>query len=306
VSFASVRVNQLPAWLGGPEARAYQGASGKLLDDLLARQKASVQLGNARLGSIDPADDAGLWAAGEERRILRAPGEDGAAYLERLSRAHSIWYWGGTLPGLTQVFEPFFADHDYVPAYTETRRLDPDRDTMLIALQTARGRANPLYWHAEHPPSCEWITVLHNNQVGGAWDGNYDWFSRVFILLTSPWTDPPLWDADAQWGAGVWGDGGLWGTNITEQEAAYMRAMVRRLKSPSAYPVLAAISLPGGDMWGAPGLWGDGDVWNSLEAVAYLTIGHVWGEEAWLGEGLVDLWGDSGTWGAYEGDPLQR
>jgi len=305
VSFESVRINSLSIWLDGSEARAHQGAVGAAQDSLILSFRDGVKLGHACDGCIDPSDDAALYHAGEERRILRAPGEAGGDYLERLRRSWAIWYWGGTNAGLSQVFEPFYIDHDFVGAYTELVRLDPAQDAEMIALQKMHGRVNPLYWHAEHPPSCEWIQVLNNGEMGGYWDGNAEWFSRVFFLLTSIWTDPPIWTTDDAWGNGLWGDGGLWGTTMTELEAAYIRNMVRRMKSPGSYPTLAAIQLEG-DMWGSPGDWGDGGLWDSVEGVAYLTIGHVWGEEAWLQPGTVDLWGSDGIWEAFEGDPPQR
>ena len=297
--------------MDGPNARAYQGAVAADQDDALAALKSAVKLRWPLPGCVDAADDSGLRAIGEQKRILRAPLEDGDRYRERLERSSLTWYWSGTKAGLLAPWEPFFNADSASPTFVypteELRRLDPIVDATMISIQTARGRVDPLYFHANTPASCTDVQVLNNGEIGGFWDSNAEWFSRVFFLVTSTYVDPYIWNLDGTWGeAGNWGDGGLWGTTMTEQEAAYIRASVRRHKSPGAYPVLAAISMPGGDMWGDPGLWGDGGIWNSRELVIYLTIGHVWGEETWLGDGLVDMWGSDGTWGAYEGDPSQR
>lgn len=305
MSFETARLASLPIWLDGPNARAYQGAQGDDQDTALAALKAAVKVRWPLSGCLETTDDYGLWAAGEQRRILRAPSETGALYRGRLERAPLAWYWSGTKAGLLLPWEPFFP-LTYTPPSEEVIRLDPARDATMITIQTARGRVDPLYFHAHTPPSCTDVQVVNNGEMGGFWDGNSEWFSRVFFLVTSIYTDPPIWSLDDTWGSvGDWGDGGLWAIDMTEMELAYLRASVRRHKSPGAYPVLAALSMPGGDMWGDPGDWGDGD-WNATEAVIYLTFGHVWGEESWLGDSLVDVWGDNGTWGAFEGDPSQR
>lgn len=310
MSYETTRLASLPIWLDGPSARAYQGALGADQDTALADLKAGVKLRWPLPTCLNGADDYGLWAAGEQRRILRAPLEDGELYRGRLSRAPLTWYWSGTKAGLLSPWEPFYSTGSgsptFVPPSEELLRLDPIRDAAMIRIHTARGRVDPLYFHAETAPSCADVQVLNNGEIGGYWDGNSEWFSRVFFLVNSTYTDPAIWDFDELWGGpGDWGDGGLWAITMTEQELSYLRASVRRHKSPGAYPVLAALSMPGGDMWGDPGLWGEG-VWNAFENVVYLTFGHVWGEEAWLGDGLIDVWGDNGVWGAFEGDPSQR
>lgn len=319
MSFESVRDSSLPVWLYGAEARAHQGAVGAEQDGLVAGVKAAVKLGHACLGCIEPVDDAALFHAGEERRLLRAPNEPGAAYLERMQRSWSIWYWGGTNDGLAQVFEPFYRDWGFVPATTDLRRLEPARDAALIDLQRMHGRVNPFYWHAENPPTCEHIRVYNNGAID--WDGNTDWFSRVFIFLDSSWQDPGgPWQCDSQWDqAGDYDDGGLWDTTMTAFEATYIRTMIRRMKSPGAYPTTVAVWLPGlpfDGFWGSPGDYDDGGLWeaeNDSDPL-YLTIGHVWGEEAWLGAAgeypLVEIWPaeDDGLGGfiAFEEDPWPR
>jgi len=311
VSFEDVRLSSLPVWLDGPNARAYEGAGGADEDDALAANKAAVKVRWPLPGCIDASDDYGLWAAGEQRRILRAPSEDGALYRGRLERAPLAWYWSGTKAGLLLPWEPFYDALSGSPTFVSPSerliRLDPDRDARMISIRTAQGRVDPLYFNLHEPPTCSDVQVVNNGEMGGFWDGNAEWFSRVFFLVTSVYTDPPVWSLDELWGdPGDWGDGGLWAIDMTEMELAYLRASVRRHKSPGAYPVLAALSMPGGDMWGDPGDWGDGGDWIADEHVVYLTFGHVWGEEAWLGDGLIDVWGDNGVWGAFEGDPSQR
>jgi hypothetical protein len=305
MSFETARLARLPIWLDGPNARAYQGAVAADQDDAISALKAAEKLRWPLPGCIDATDDDGLRAIGEQKRILRAPEEAGALYRDRLGRASLAWYWSGTKAGLLLPWEPFFP-LTFTPPTEEVIRLDPTRDATMIQIQTARGRVDPLYFNKETPPTCTDVQVVNNGEVGGFWDGNSEWFSRVFFLVTSIYTDPPVWNLDETWGdPGDWGDGGLWAIDMTEMELAYLRASVRRHKSPGAYPVLAALSMPGGDMWGDPGDWGDGN-WNGTENVIYLTFGHVWGEEAWLGDGLVDVWGDNGVWEAFEGNPSQR
>jgi len=320
MGFESVRTASLPLWLDGPNAQAYEGALGADEDAALSETKGAIKLAWPLPGCIDATDDAALYHAGENRRIIQAPGEAGVRYRDRLTRAPLHWYWGGTNAGLLLPFEPFYHAFRFIPPTEELKRLDPDRDAALIAIQRAKGRVDPLLWSAHTPPNCRFIQVLNNGDVDGYWDGNADWFSRVFWLIDSSFEEPGVWGLDQTWdGFGDWDDGGLWDTTMTLAEATYLRAQIRRNKSPGSYPTTIAIALPGlpeDGFWGSPGEWEDGGNWGEepTSDPLYITVGHVWGEEAWLGAWgdwpLTDIWPAEddglGGWIAFEGDPLQR
>jgi hypothetical protein len=324
MGFETVRLAGLKIWLDGPQAQAYQGALGADEDNALAESKAAVKLRWPLPGCIDDTDEQGLYHAGEHRRILRAPNETGAAYLGRLERAPLAHYWDGTKSGLLLPFEPFFVgiDNGFTPPSQELKHLDPVTDAPMVSIQKAKGRVDPYLWAAHTAPASSFITVKNNGETDGYWDGNCDWFSRVFTFVNSSFAVP--WDVDFLWDEpGEWDDGGLWDTTMTSFELSYIRAQIRRNKSPGSYPTTVAIWLPAAPedgFWESIGppdaLWDDGGVWGDTPTSdpLYLTIGHVWGEENWLGAygevPLTDIWPAEddglGGWIAFEEDPLQR
>jgi hypothetical protein len=150
------------------------------------------------------------------------------------------------------------------------------------------------------------VHVYNNCEV--VWDSNFLWFSRVFLILEIGW-----WNIDGVWDdPGDYDDGYLWDSTMLIEEADYIRKSLRAWKSDAAYPVTIGIALGGGSitddgLWGVYGVYDDGGLWNdNTDAVTYLTLGHVWGEEAWLGGGPHiwdepdDAWDDfvapSGGW----------
>lgn len=134
--------------------------------------------------------------------------------------------------------------------------------------------------------------VYNNHEI--LWDTNTAQFARVFVLLEADyWTVDGVWDDP-----GDYDDGGLWNTTMTTPEADYIRKSLRAWKSPQAYPVAVGLVLgnaPSGDgFWNSIGFYDDGLFWDDSGGdVMYLPIGHVWGEEAWLGGG-PGIWGTPG------------
>lgn len=310
MGFEITRVNSLPVWLSGPVARAYQGGCGADQDDAWEAMKAAIKLRWAMRGCIKPSDDEGLAYAGEIRRIDRAPGEDGARYLERLGRAHEIWYWAGTSAGLLQAFEPYFApiEGGFVGARGETIWLDAERDADLIARQRGLGRVSPERWIKHYAPSSTRVQVWDYGSLGGPWWANGDaahpWWSRVVVVLDSrdgPWTTDGTF-ADP----GTFADDGLIGSTITQFELYNMRAAVRRFKQYSAYPFYIAVVLEGD---GLIGFLPSGEETINDDALAtfgdehevvFLRMGHAQGEGVLWGLSPEGTFGDPGTFDTIE------
>jgi hypothetical protein len=305
MGFESTRQNALPIWLDGPVARAYEGAQGKLQDDELAATKAAVKLRWPLPGCIDPSDDAALEAAGAARGgILRAPIESGVDYRDRLAGAHVRWYWAGTKGAYYNVFEP----------YTPNALGTPPSDELFRAPDGSTSQKHT-------PPTSLWLYVMSNHEADGYWDGNADWFSRVFVGVDC--REGP-WDIDSPWDdPGEYDDGGLWDTTMTVLDVRYLLSMIRTWKAVDSYPVTLAIwlesNVPADGFWWSPGEWDDGGNWEdeSTADPLYITVGHVWHEEAglggWLGPvgdyPLTDLWSDDENDGLppWQGfvDPIQ-
>jgi len=298
-SFIDARTEQTPRWLRGEAGLGYQEAQGQIQDDELAVLKVAGKLRSPYpVGPIDALD-----MLGEQYRILRAPAETDALYAARLRNAWELWYWAGTPSGLANIFAPFApAGYDAAPTNTP---LVLDRATQedLINTRRFRGETSPEVLDVHEPGASTFAFFYGNTDFEGFWFG-VDWYSLVYGIVdstTGPWTADGVWDS-----AGDWDDGGLWNSSMTEAEAKYIRQMILRWKAALAYPVTIALALRTNELWDMPGAWDDGGNWTDSDPPIYLTLGHVWGEEEWLGDGLVDLWDDDPgeTWTAFV-DPLK-
>ena len=291
MGFEDTRPYALPIWLQGPIGLGYEAGVGRVEDSSLAIAKEAAKIGLPLDGCIDPADDAALEAQALNDKIARAPNEAGLDFRNRLNNAHNLWYWAGTKSAYYNVFEPYAPIGMHIPAACEQIR---DAEGNLFLAQT--------------PSSSDWIQVYNNHEIGADWDGNTEWFSRVFIHADShtedgPFTTDGLWDDP-----GVWDDGRLWNCNLTELDAKYIRYQTRRWKAGSAYPVTVALWLydtttggsnPTDGFWCSPGNWDDPGNWaaDPTEDPVFLTIGNVWHQEAglggWIGFAspqLYDMW----------------
>jgi len=296
-SFVDARIAQTPRWLGGV-GYAYQEAQGQIQDDELAVLKVAGKLrAPYPIGPLDALD-----MQGEEARILRAPGEADEAYAARLRNKFELWYWAGTSSGLANIFAPFAPAGTDTPPSNTPLVLDRATQETLINSRRFRGERSPEVLDAHEPGDSTFAFFFGNTEFEGFWFG-VDWFSLVYGIVDStlaPWDPDGVWDT-----AGDWDDGGLWDISMTEAEAKYIRQMVLRWKAALAYPVTIAIATRGADLWDMPGDWDDGGNWIDCDPPVYLTLGHVWGEEEWLDDGIVDLWDDDPgeTWTAFV-DPL--
>lgn len=245
-------------WLAGHDGEAIVGALGAQQDIELRALKDAVLM---RCPLEAPSDALSLLAL--DRMLLRAPPESNADFVLRLDRAHDIWEQGGTSKGIVELFKPY--------GFTSAT-----------------------------------VQFLRNCEVGGAWDGNEAWFSRAYGLVDSR---DGYWDYDGEWeedpGSDVWSEdenAETWDSTATVPDLRYLRAATRLLKSPDSYPVTIAVWLSTHQMpdgyWDSPGgLWpedepdANGAEWCEDESChpLYWTLGHVWGEEAWTGDG-VDTW----------------
>lgn len=302
MGFESTRLNGIPVWLDGEQARGYEGALGAQQDEWWDNYKASIKLRWPLAGCVETTDDEGLYRIGETRQILRAPPEPGEPYMGRLAGAHERWYWAGTKAGLQNVFEPFYPDY---PLLIDPVRFAP------CSLEYAHLDDGSLFYK-HHPPETTFVKVVDFSDIddiGPIGPGDdYDHYSRAFICLTS--TNDSPWDTDADWDdPGDYDDGGLWDTTMTIVDVQYMLRMIRRWKGPSCYPVFIAVQFANkAPFWCSPGEWDDGGDWEyePESDPLYITVGEVWHQEAglggWLGwtsPQLTDLWDDTGTWCGY-------
>lgn len=270
--FAWGQVFALPDWLADDQGKAFEQTFGQTKDDELDLLKEGVQ---ARWP--DAARPDALPYQGHDRLLLRAPPETDTAYTARLLMAPEIWLWGGTKTFIADLFAPYGyrnpGTSDYAPGIGPTGGTE--------------------------------MSVANNHEV--IWDGNTSWSSRVFILCMTA----GYWSVDGGWDdPGTWDDGGIWDSDATVDDLDYLRRMIREGKSPHAYPVTIAMVLAGGTgdgFWDSPGDWDDPGNWDDgTTDLSYWTLGHVWGEEAWLSgtgvEGYGEVW-DEGSSGDVWEDP---
>ena len=297
-SFIEARILQTPRWLGGAKGYAYQEAQGAIQDEELALAKVALK---ARWPSPIGPVDALPWQAAD-RWILPAPGESDTLFAARLTNAPELWYWGGTKSGLANIFAPFAPTGTDTPPIGIATRLDRVQDAALINARRDRGESTPEIIQVHQEGVSTFAYFYSNWEWAGFWFGA-DWFSLVYGIIDStagPWVADLGWDT-----AGDWDDGGLWDCTMTEAEAKYIRLMIRRMKPHQAYPVTIALAMRDDELWDMPDDWDDGGNWLDSDPPIYIAIGHVWGEEEWLGTGLVDLWdSDDSTWDDFV-DPLE-
>jgi len=148
--------------------------------------------------------------------------------------------------------------------------------------------------------------VLNNHEAD--WDGNTVWWSRFFIFLDPGvfgigFTDDKNWDD-----AGNYDDGGVWDSSATVADLDYLRASIRDMKWPGAYPVAIAAFLDPNDngdgFWNSGGFYDDGGFWDEFEEgfyndVTYWLLGETWDQHLWLGGG-AGIWDEPGAvWGDF-------
>jgi hypothetical protein len=199
---------------------------------------------------------------------------------------------------------PIYAPHDAYPL------LGADRGLLRAPIENEQAYVARLeqahdirYWDGTKPAIQQILApygitaaqcIVHDN-CDGDWDGNREWFSRFFVLVDV--TTNGYFATDGNWNDnGTYDDGGLWDSTISQADARYWRRSIRGLKAPASYPVvLAFVKVFGDGLWDSIGSYDDGGNWDDANAptVFFITIGHVWGEELWLG-------GDDGNWDAPE------
>lgn len=107
------------------------------------------------------------------------------------------------------------------------------------------------------------ITILENRDWTPP-DGDTAWWSRFWVIIQG--TD---WVADGTWAdSGTWDDGGVWDTDMTLEEVATVKNIIRKWK-PAHTLGYALITLGSDDFWG-PGTPWDSGTWDDT-AVIILT-----------------------------------
>lgn len=264
MTFRDAQLEELQGtpWLDGPVGEGLIGVIADANDVDAQELKDAVRMRDAALAPVD----AYPYLA-DDRYLLRAPIETNSAFVQRLTGSAPLDYWevAGTAAGYVNVFAPYGFD-------------------------------------------ASTVQFLSNHEVGGNWDGNAKHFSRVFGFLDSTsgyfYTDGLWSDVDSD--AGLWAEDDspaaqTWDSSATVADIQYFRAAIRLTKGDGAYPVAIAVWLNndfGGGLadgyWDSPGLYDDGSLWtegDGLEQPLYWTLGNVWGQEAWTGDG-VDAWED--------------
>lgn len=264
--YAFNRIAALRAPLAGPNARAWATALGGAQDDEAPLVRVA---GVARSLSRAP-DDALVPVLGSLYARPRSPRETNTpdVYRSRLGGAWAFWEAAQLMGGFGDVAAPYA-----VAGY-------------------------PLAWRSavEGFLSCapSWFSL-----VGGIWAGA--------LAADAAWDDGETWD-----------DGGLWNVyydandpysapSFGVADLGWLRREVRNVKASGCYPVAiaagTALDAQGWSaIWNDGGTWDDGGVWDDPDpsSVVYLTLGHVWGEELWIGGG-PGLWDTPrDTWDDYE------
>ena len=170
-----------PPWLRGPRGEAFLAGLGEQLDAEAIR---IIEARDVRYPLLAPVD--ALPRLAWERRMERYPGEIEAAHRNRLARAHEVWRWAGTEPGVLTLAET--AGFAYAAVWT-LRNEDPARwaevDVFLDGRPLQSGEGPALYrtFRAFMP--------AHARLRG------------LYLGVLEIWQDDGLWEDDGiYWGGG--------------------------------------------------------------------------------------------------------
>lgn len=150
-------------------------------------------------------DPSALYLTGRDMQTDRGPNETDGHYAERLKGAVDSHRVKGSGPELLKQLLAWFSPSTTVPI---------------------RLVSNSAVWH-EINTTTEAVT---KTVVGTNWDWDAfvstRWWRGWVIIDSSlgPWT-PDVWDL-----VGLWGDGGVWGSDIPINEVAALRRIVDRWK----------------------------------------------------------------------------
>lgn len=263
-TFDRARQLRLPRWLGGFESGSYGQRYQGSIGGMQEAEVARLRAA-AKFRFASTVPDDGLVQAGNDRLLERVP--------------------NGISGNVVESFNAFRVRLQHAPGAN-------------YWIGTREGIRAIFYPYGFSGASFDnSVIALHDYEIDFA-GFDPEFFARVWVVLLAM----SIFVTDGTWGdPGTWGDGGTWGSNISVADVGYMRRQILARKSPGAYPVTVAATLEG-DLWGIPAgvVWEPvGDVWGGK--VVYITIGHVWGEEAWLGG--TEVWGSPPgeiPWRGYE------
>lgn len=278
-TYAAARIAALRAPIAGPNGRAWAEALGTAQDE----ETPLLRVAGVARSPLKAPDDALVLVLGSSYARPASPRETNSpeAYRARLGDSWGFWNRVQRLSGFGDVAAPY---------------------VVAVGVPGATKAGAALFW-------------LPN--ITGALDGQRAPFGRVWGILAGALAVDDVWGSGGP-APGRWGDGGLWGVSFDPQapfsepnfgvaDLDWLRREVRAAKPASAYPVVIAASTAldsqgWSAIWGDGAAWGDGGVWGdpAPASVVYLQVGHVWGEEKWIGGG-PGLWGTPGdTWANFE------
>lgn len=190
-----------PPWLTGDVGGGLSYACGLELDALAQWAIEGVK---ARMPGVGTPD--ALYLIGRDRQIERGPGETDAAYVSRLSAAFDTWATAGAGPTLLREIRVWFAPSTSTPV---------------------RLVSNAGVWH-----TINLTTNAVTKTVSSPSNWNWDAFTstrwwRGWVIIdssTAPWTRD-LYDL-----AGLWGDGGTWGSDADVAEVAHLKRIAGKWK----------------------------------------------------------------------------
>lgn len=186
-----------PPWLQDDVGGSILRSIGTTLDGLAARTNEAVKL---RFPEV--TTPTALGYIGNDRLIERPPNQTSQGYAKQLREAFDTWRnAGGARTILTQLRLYF------TPA----------------TAPVMRAVSNNAVWHEINN-----ITgVVTRTEVGDNWnwDGNPRWWRGWIIIQGSGFWNLDYWD-----NIGTWGDGGVWGSDMSEGDATSLNRIVKKWK----------------------------------------------------------------------------
>lgn len=257
MTYARYLQDLVPTWLRANYGGAWLGAHGDELDRLLELFKNSVK---ARF--LDTAPEDALTLLGVDRAIERFPNENVNAYLSRLRGVWDFWRLAGTKQGMKLALTyagyagrtaTFGADGENFVIVT-TAGFSDDNTIMIRLIDGAVissgtttlffGGASWVLDTFEISGDAEYY-IGYPSQIIEHYESEPAAWSEFSVVLYPDQTSFTGW----QYGTGAWGDGRVWGLDLTTNEANRVREIIQRVK-PAHTKLRELRYVKGGLVWG--------------------------------------------------------
>lgn len=211
-----------PWWIGDPDAEAWQGVMGAMLDDQLDRleQARAVRYPTVPTGGTYACPTDALYYLAAERGLERVPGESEDAWRERLRDAWNIWRESGSADGHTHEFG-WSNLHNAVVMQRERLSTPPSVGSAYVRAFASQVWAQfDILIQQPHP----WVERTWGSGTwgSGTWGSSMteveaDYFRRQLRDHSSGHSTCTYmhvsFTQERIWGPNNWGDGGTWGGN---------------------------------------------------------------------------------------------